>query len=225
MVKVIELVVKGKEVFATSKQVAEDFGKHHKNVLRDIDALKKDMPNFEHMFIETKMPDKYGREQRAYNLTKDGFTLLAFGFNGKKAMQFKLDYINAFNEMEKQLQELDTVKATAPVFDMDYFDVKFKTAQRVKKYFKDETDDLTKAYDNFKVWSRKRLTVKERIRQLEHIMDAIDLKCRENGSINNTKYYQLREEAIALREQILRDIDSINNRHYGQKVYQAKQAQ
>lgn len=221
----IKLVVTGKGVFATSKQVAEDFGKQHAHVLRDIDALKEDVSNFGEMFFETTIPDKYGRNQRAYHLTKDGFTLLAFGFNGKKAMQFKLDYINAFNEMETQLQELDTVKATAPVFDMDYFDVKFKTAQRVKKYFKDEAEDLFKAYDNFKIWSRKRLDVKERIRQLEHILVAVDLKCRENGSISNPKYYQLRESVVALREHILRDIDSINNRSYGQKVYQAKQAQ
>lgn len=225
MKNVINLVVKGNEVFATSKQVADDFGKRHDNVLRDIESLKKDVLNFEEMFIETTLPDKYSRKQRAYNLTKDGFTLLAFGFNGKKAMQFKLDYINAFNEMEAQLKELDSVKATCPVFDVEYFDVKFKTAQRVKKYFKDEADDLFKAYDNFTAWSRKRLDVKKRVNHMEHILVAVDAKCKENGSINNPKYYRLREDVIALREQILRDIDEVNNRSYGQKVYQAKQAQ
>jgi len=176
------------------------------------------------MFTETKTLDKYKREQRTYNLTKDGFTLLAFGFNGKKAMQFKLGYIKAFNEMEAQLKEFDTIKTTSSVFDMEYYDVKFKTAQRVKKYFKDEVEDLNCAYDNFVKWSRKRLDVKQRIRQLEHILVAVDLKCKENGSINNSNYYRVREDVIALRERILRDIDEINNRSYGQKVSQAKKA-
>ncbi|WP_342546115.1 Rha family transcriptional regulator [Lysinibacillus sp. FSL K6-4013] len=224
MVKIIELVKENGQVYATSKQIAEDFGKQHAHVLRDIDMLKKDVSIFGEMFIETKILDKYKREQRAYNLTKDGFTLLAFGFNGKKAMQFKLDYINAFNETERQLKELDTVKVASPVFDFEYYDVKFKTAQRVKRYFKNEVDDLSKAYDNFTKWSRKRLNVKQRIRQLEHILVAVDLKCKENGSINNSNYYRMREDVIALRERILRDIDEINNRSYGQKVSHAKKA-
>lgn len=224
MTKIIELVKENGQVFATSKQVAEDFGKRHDNVLQSIKSLEKDVLNFKEMFIETKSLDKYKREQRTYNLTKDGFTLLAFGFSGKKAMQFKLDYINAFNEMEQQLKELDTVKATSPVFDMEYYDVKFKTAQRVKKYFKDEADDLTVAYDNFTKWSRKRLDVKQRIRQLEHILVAVDLKCKENGSINNSNYYRIREDIIALRERILRNIDEINNRSYGRKILKAKKA-
>lgn len=224
MVKIIELVKENGQVYATSKQIAEDFGKQHKHVLEAINKLLKDVPESRPMFFETKSLDKYKREQPAYNLTKDGFTLLAFGFNGKKAMQFKLDYINAFNDMEQQLKELDTVKVASPVFDFEYYDVKFKTAQRVKRYFKDEVDDLSKAYDNFTKWSRKRLNVKQRIRQLEHILVAVDLKCKENGSINNSNYYRIREDVITLRERILRDIDEINNRSYGQKVSQAKKA-
>ncbi|EQA5297818.1 Rha family transcriptional regulator [Campylobacter coli] len=45
------------------------------------------------------------RKDRCYNLTRDGFFLLAMGFTGKKALQFKIAFINAFNEMEKLLQK------------------------------------------------------------------------------------------------------------------------
>lgn len=38
-------------------------------------------------------------------MNRDGFTLLAMGFTGKKALQFKLDYISAFNKMEAMLKE------------------------------------------------------------------------------------------------------------------------
>jgi hypothetical protein len=40
-----------------------------------------------------------------YNITRDGFTLLAMGFTGKAAMQFKLAYIEAFNRMEAELSQ------------------------------------------------------------------------------------------------------------------------
>lgn len=39
-----------------------------------------------------------------YIMTRDGFTLLAMGYTGEKAMQFKLAYIKQFNAMEKALQ-------------------------------------------------------------------------------------------------------------------------
>ena len=38
-------------------------------------------------------------------MTRDGFTLLAMGFTGKKAFEWKLKYIAAFNEMEKRIKE------------------------------------------------------------------------------------------------------------------------
>jgi len=37
-------------------------------------------------------------------MNRDGFTLLAMGFTGNKAMEFKIDYIGAFNKMEKQIK-------------------------------------------------------------------------------------------------------------------------
>lgn len=45
-----------------------------------------------------------GKEQPCYEMTKDGFTLLAMGFTGKKAIEFKLNYINAFNTMIEIIQ-------------------------------------------------------------------------------------------------------------------------
>ena len=48
--------------------------------------------------------DCTGRTLPMYLMNRDGFTLLAFSFTGKKAMAFKVAYINRFNEMEKQLQ-------------------------------------------------------------------------------------------------------------------------
>lgn len=114
----MELVeTRNNQPVTTSLQVANTFGKRHDNVTRDITSLKKDVLNFEEMFMEGNIPDSYGRDRRGYYINKDGFTLLAMGFTGKKAMRFKLDYIQAFNQMEKVIQDnnLDSYMIADPV--------------------------------------------------------------------------------------------------------------
>ena len=94
-------------VVTTSNLIAEVFGKEHRNVLRAIDNLLPQLPedtllNFE----RTDFIDKNGESQRSFTLTRDGFTLIAMGFTGPKALEFKLQYIAAFNAMEKEVQRL-----------------------------------------------------------------------------------------------------------------------
>lgn len=101
----VEIVKMSKEevTVVSSLDVAETFEKRHDHVLRDIEKLKKDIPNFGEMFFETSMPDTYGRSQKVFLMNRDGFTLLVMGYTGEKAMQFKLAYIKQFNAMEKAL--------------------------------------------------------------------------------------------------------------------------
>ncbi|WP_294404186.1 phage regulatory protein/antirepressor Ant [uncultured Ruminococcus sp.] len=101
----IILSTRNREPVVSSRQIAENFDKNHRDVLRAVDNLKEDVRNFAQMFFETTAPDSYGREQRAYLMNRDGFTLLAMGFTGKAALEWKLKYIAAFNEMEKKLTE------------------------------------------------------------------------------------------------------------------------
>lgn len=101
----IILSMQNGEPVVSSRQIAENFEKNHRDVLRAVDNLKEDVRNFAQMFFETTVPDSYGREQRAYLMNRDGFTLLAMGFTGKAALEWKLKYIAAFNEMEKKLTE------------------------------------------------------------------------------------------------------------------------
>jgi len=93
----------------TSLEVARVFGKRHDHIMRDIQNLiaqldKDHLPNFGETVIARPNPSGGAPIQSpAYHLTRDGFTLLAFGFTGKRAMAFKLAYIKAFNQMEAQL--------------------------------------------------------------------------------------------------------------------------
>lgn len=105
-----ELVFKsnGGVVVTTSLKVAETFGKDHKHVLDSIRKTIEGLADFSAhpMFEETTyINEQNGREYPMYLMNRDGFTLLAMGFNGKKAMRFKIEYINAFNSMEKALKE------------------------------------------------------------------------------------------------------------------------
>ncbi|WP_352416108.1 phage regulatory protein/antirepressor Ant [Oscillibacter ruminantium] len=93
------------QAVASSRDIAEHFGKRTDHVLRDIDALKKDVPNFGGMFFEAELPDSYGRPQRAYFMNRDGFSLLAMGFTGKAALEWKVKYIAAFNAMDRTISD------------------------------------------------------------------------------------------------------------------------
>lgn len=106
-----DLVYRGKDnqPLTNSLLVAETFGKEHRNVLRDIKNLieggvlkNEQTPMFEET---TYMSEQNKQIYPLYVMNQDGFTLLAMGFNGKKAMEFKLKYIEAFNAMKKQIEQ------------------------------------------------------------------------------------------------------------------------
>lgn len=94
------------QALTTSREIADYFGKEHRHVLRDIrntlEQLNQTPEGRE--FSQTNFglaeyKDGQGKPRPAYVLTRDGFTLLAMGFTGARAMQFKVAYINAFNRM------------------------------------------------------------------------------------------------------------------------------
>jgi len=90
----------------TSTDVARHFGKRHDRVLEAIRNLLPQLPsgglpNFREGYYT--LPETGDQQHRQYLLTRDGFTLLAMGFTGKKALAFKLAYIDAFNRMEQAL--------------------------------------------------------------------------------------------------------------------------
>ena len=96
------------DLTTSSLIVAEKFGKRHDNVVQKIEAL--DIPesyrllNFQETVIERPNPSGGAPiRSKAYQLTRDGFALLVMGFTGKRAMAWKIRFLEAFNEMERQL--------------------------------------------------------------------------------------------------------------------------
>lgn len=92
------------ELVVNSKEVAEHFGKSHKHILASIREILAAEISATRFFIETTYENR-GKNYPMFLMNRDGFTLLAMGFDGKKAMTWKLKYINAFNKMEKYIKE------------------------------------------------------------------------------------------------------------------------
>ena len=103
---------------ASSRDVAKRFGKNHRDVLRAIEDILEGVRKIAQtpkditaqncavpqMFFKSEYTHPQNHQKYPmYLMNRDGFSLLAMGFTGKEAVQWKLKYIEAFNQMEKQL--------------------------------------------------------------------------------------------------------------------------
>lgn len=100
--------------------VAKFFEKNHKDVLRDIRNITEPTSGLSEEFSRrnfepSKYTDERGKKQPCFEMTRDGFTLLAMGYTGAKAMKFKELYIRRFNEMEQFINTLVTARREFPL--------------------------------------------------------------------------------------------------------------
>jgi len=114
----VELVVAmNGGAFAQSQEVGPNFEKEHRNVLQKIDGIVVDLISaagksaVENYFVESVYVNEKNRTYRNYLMTRDGFSLLAMSFTGKKAMEFKVKYIAAFNAMETCIKSKNQARA------------------------------------------------------------------------------------------------------------------
>ncbi|EAJ1119947.1 Rha family transcriptional regulator [Campylobacter lari] len=102
----VELEVANDQVTTTSLDIAAVFNKRHDNIIAKIETFPKD--SFTDLnFKASKYIDSTGRILPCYKITRDGFSLLVMGFTGEKAYKWKIEFIKAFNEMEKCLKNLE----------------------------------------------------------------------------------------------------------------------
>ena len=112
------LLTVGGKPMTTSLVVAKHFDKLHKNVLRDIDRLLTDCSaefhrlNFEPMSVMSNRGNGAQVEDRGFRMTRDGFSMLAMGFTGAKAVKWREAYITAFNLMEEALRHREDIDIT-----------------------------------------------------------------------------------------------------------------
>ena len=103
-----ELTVNKNVVYISSRVVAEKTGKEHKHILESIDKIRDNSKvESSTLLIETKYKAKNGKMNREILLTKKGFLLYMFNIQGYN--EFKLNYIEKFEEMEQILREKQNV--------------------------------------------------------------------------------------------------------------------
>lgn len=114
------------QALTTSREIADYFGKEHRGILRDIRKTLEQLDQTEegrafgqHNFVQSYYTNEQNKKQPLYVLTRDGFTLLAMGFTGARAMQFKVAYINAFNRMAGMISAAKGAKKRAAIDTAD----------------------------------------------------------------------------------------------------------
>ena len=101
------VIMHDQQAVTTSLILAEAFEKEHSKVIRSIEQKINGAKNglVKNMFAEATYLDKKGEQRKMYYLNRDGFTFIAMGFTGRKADEFKLKYIDAFNRMEERIKQ------------------------------------------------------------------------------------------------------------------------
>lgn len=102
--KLVDVV--NNEIVVSSRQVAEHFGKEHKNVLASISDILAAEISATKFYHETTFENR-GKQYPMYLMDRDGFSLLVMGFSGKEALKWKIKYIEAFNSMEQRLKLIE----------------------------------------------------------------------------------------------------------------------
>jgi hypothetical protein len=148
------------------------------------------------MFFETTYQAGTGKNYKEYIMNRDGFTLLAMGFTGADAMQWKIKYIQAFNSMEKQLAA--PVHQLSPeiqaIFKLDTRTVKLET----------QLNDLQ---DNMPLFNVE-------CDELQALVRKVGMRCL--GGKESLAY-----KDRSLRGKVYADIQSILKREFGVERYKA----
>lgn len=100
--------MRGKDAVCDSLDIAEHFGKQHRNIIQTIDNLTAENSAVKELFKKSTYKADNGQQYRRYFMNRDGFSLLVMGFTGQAALEWKMKYIEAFNHMEQLLAQKQT---------------------------------------------------------------------------------------------------------------------
>ncbi|EHN8259643.1 Rha family transcriptional regulator [Campylobacter coli] len=163
----VNLNIKENKVFINSLDLAKVFNKNHKDVL---ETTKNQPQNdfTESNFILSTYKDKKGELRPCYNLTRDGFSLLVMGFTGEKAYKWKVEFIKAFNEMEKRLKNIEAEQMQKLAFRQS-LGYKSQLKQQ-KEHYENKIKALKYDLEKKKELSFKRKLSKEELLELRKIL-------------------------------------------------------
>lgn len=175
------VIMKDHQAVTSSLQVADSFEKNHRDVLESIRNLTAENTATKIMFFETTYKNSRGQEYPEFLMNRDGFTLLAMGFTGKKALEFKLKYIQAFNEMEKYLN-------LTSMSQEDIMIATLKTQKEIKQQLNTVTSDVESLKHEVDLSRYQKAKLSGLVRK--NVMDAV-------GGKRSHAYRELYRTAIA----------------------------
>ncbi|EGJ7391811.1 Rha family transcriptional regulator [Campylobacter coli] len=178
----VNLNIKENKVFINSLDLAKVFNKNHRHILQ----TTKNQPQndfTESNFILSTYKDKKGELRPCYNLTRDAFSLLVMGFTGQKAYKWKIEFIKAFNEMEKRLRNIEYEKHDKLAFRQS-LGYKSQLKQQ-KEHYENEIKALKYDLEHKKELSFKRKLSKEELLELRKILAKdYDILCMKEWEMS-----------------------------------------
>lgn len=192
------------EVVCDSLLVAEKFGKRHSHVLEKIEKIIEDdsTENSVQCFKSSFYKDDTGKQNKMYLMNRDGFTFLVMGFTGKKANEWKWNYINAFNSMEAILRERSTeawleTRQQGKLTRKSETDVIKQLVEYAKSQGSEHSDKLYMTYSKLAnkmagVSDRENATVVQlnNLSLIEHII----LNCIQSGMMMDKHYKEIYQD-------------------------------
>ncbi|EIA1699961.1 Rha family transcriptional regulator [Campylobacter coli] len=166
----INLEIMKNQVFINSLDLAKVFKKRHDNIIQTIENLPQDefkTLNFE-ISSSIRKNGLFEKDTKFYKLTRDAFSLLVMGFTGEKAYKWKIEFIKAFNEMEKRLRNIEYEKHDKLAFRQS-LGYKSQLAQQKEKY-ENKIKALQYDLEKKKELSFKRKLSKEELLELRKIL-------------------------------------------------------
>ncbi|MCI7467850.1 MAG: Rha family transcriptional regulator [Campylobacter coli] len=166
----INLEIMKNQVFINSLDLAKVFKKRHDNIIQTIENLPQDefkTLNFE-ISSSIRKNGLFEKDTKFYKLTRDAFSLLVMGFTGEKAYKWKIEFIKAFNEMEKRLRNIEYEKHDKLAFRQS-LGYKSQLKQQKEKY-ENKIKALQYDLENKKELSFKRKLSKEELLELRKIL-------------------------------------------------------
>ncbi|EAV9757317.1 Rha family transcriptional regulator [Campylobacter coli] len=192
------------QVFINSLDLAKVFKKRHDNIIQTIENLPQDefkTLNFE-ISSSIRKNGLFEKDTKFYKLTRDAFSLLVMGFTGEKAYKWKVEFIKAFNEMEKRLKNLEQEKMQKLAFHQS-LGYKSQLKQQKEKY-ENKIKALKYDLEHKKELSFKRKLSKEELLELRKIL------ARDYGMICIKEWeFEFLAEKIALESTKMTTWDAV----------------
>lgn len=193
---------------ALSTQVAEFFGKLHKNVIRDIRNLIESIPELGRLNFElSSYINEQGKELPCYRMDRKGFVLLAMGFTGEQALKFKIAYIDAFDEMEERLKNRDNVSRVETLTPAQQLLVRQAVASRAKTESKHYHTIYRAIYNRFQIARYDQLPQTE-LNECLKFINSVNLDVPEMYQENVIKRDPSRKDLLMLTT---KDCDGLIN--------------